>query len=84
MAAITKTTSVLNVNLADNADATTTFKLNNPIDNITLAQVQAVFAPVFKAFAIQANILINSSGNELVRIKSVEREQVVKTVEQIL
>lgn len=85
MAAITKTTSVLNLNFADNADTTTTWKINDPRSDVTLAEITTAVAPMFQNWASQTlGIFVNSNGNEIVRLKSAEREQVVKTVEQIL
>lgn len=78
MATIVKNSETLNVTIADAFGGKTTFKLNNPVASLTLANVQTAFNNFFGSKNMaQKNLLVNNSGVEYTEL---DRAEIVETV----
>lgn len=49
MAATTQVTRTVDITLTDSQGYDTTYKINNPVSNLTIQQVRAVYAPVISS-----------------------------------
>lgn len=76
MATQVKETQTVNVYLNTNFGGETVFKLNNPVNDLTLTQVVNAFNSFFIYGGAADNLLLNNSGEELV---SVSRAEIVET-----
>lgn len=81
---ITKQSETLNVVLNDTNGGTGTFKLNNPMNGVTLAEVQAAFGALFaheittSSGVVQIpNLLKNNNGYQYT---SLSKAEIVSTV----
>lgn len=74
MAATTTTVYTLDITLLDEYQDSFTFKLDNPVENVTLEQIRAIYAPMIATNKFYAR---QSSG------KVIAVKQAVKTTSTI-
>lgn len=86
MAVVTKTVDTVNVILQDAMNGDITFKIDNPIDDISMSEIKGAFANVIDIAILggdNENLLCTKNGYDIVAVVGAERVKVVTTREPL-
>lgn len=84
MAVTEKTTRTVNIYINEEGGGTTTWKLNDPVDNLTAEQIRTALSKLFASSnELNLNLLVNRSGYALTSFERAEYEIITKRITTI-